>query len=166
MYLWVTETKVWNCNTAWLLGVIIKICLSIHICVVTDNLDRVLVSTNSTVRTKSPELTACNSFRSCYRWRTCRKWKISYIIVDTDCKSLLLCVIVYCDNLCRCCILRTKSVTSCKYRNVSKLCILNSCNNIKVKRLTDWTRFLGSVKYGNLLNCLKMCIRDKNIPLY
>ena len=51
-----TETKVRHCNTAGLLGVIIKICLSIHICIVTNDLDGVFVSTYSTISSKSPEL--------------------------------------------------------------------------------------------------------------
>ena len=44
-----TETQVRHCNTAGFLRVVIKICLSVHICVVTDDLDGVLVCSNSTV---------------------------------------------------------------------------------------------------------------------
>ena len=52
-----TETKVRHCHTAGLLGVIIEVSLCIHICVVTDDLDGVLVCSYCTVSSKSPEFT-------------------------------------------------------------------------------------------------------------
>ena len=91
-----------NGNTAGLLGVIIKICLSIHIGVVTDDLDGVLVSTYGTVCTKTPELTVDGSFGSgnC-DFLACRQGQIGYIINDTDGEYLLLGVVVYSNDLCR-----------------------------------------------------------------
>ena len=62
--------KVGHCNTAGLLGVIIEVSLSVHVCVVADNLDGVLVGTYSTVCAKTPELTVCSSFRSCNKRST------------------------------------------------------------------------------------------------
>ena len=53
----VSETQVRHSNTAGLLGVVIKVCLSVHICVVADDLDGVLVSAYGTVSAKAPELT-------------------------------------------------------------------------------------------------------------
>ena len=44
----VTKTKVRNRDTTCLLGVILEVSLDIFICVVTDDLCGVLVSTNST----------------------------------------------------------------------------------------------------------------------
>ena len=46
-----------NCDTTCLLRIILEVCLNVLICVVTDNLSRVLVSTNCTISTKTPELT-------------------------------------------------------------------------------------------------------------
>ena len=51
-----TETQVRHCNTTGFLRIIIKVSLCIHICMVTDNLDRVLVSTYSTISSKSQNL--------------------------------------------------------------------------------------------------------------
>ena len=59
-----TETQVRHGNTAGLLGVIIEVSLSVHIGVVTDDLDGVLVCTYGTVSTQTPELTVDGSFRS------------------------------------------------------------------------------------------------------
>ena len=59
-----TETQVRHGNTAGLLGVIIKVCLSVHIGVVTDDLDGVLVCTYGTVSAQTPELTVDGAFRS------------------------------------------------------------------------------------------------------
>ena len=44
-----SETKMGTGNTAGFLGIILKICLNIHISVVTDDLNGVLVGTNCTV---------------------------------------------------------------------------------------------------------------------
>ena len=96
-----------NCNTTGLLGVIIKVCLSVHICVVTNDLDGVLVGTYCTICTKTPELTVCSSFRSSNRIFLNIQGKICNIIDDTDGKSLFLCVVVYSDDLSRSSILRS-----------------------------------------------------------
>ena len=58
-----TKTKVRHGHTARLLGVIVKVCLCIHIRVVADDLDGVLVCTYGTVSTKSPEFAVDGSFR-------------------------------------------------------------------------------------------------------
>ena len=52
----VTKTKVRNCDTTCLLGVILEVCLNILIRVVANDLDGVLVRTDSTVAAQTPEL--------------------------------------------------------------------------------------------------------------
>ena len=52
----ITETKVRTCETTRLLRVVAEICLTVFISVVTNNLNRVLVCTYSTISTKSVEL--------------------------------------------------------------------------------------------------------------
>ena len=59
-----TKTQMRNGQTTGLLGVIFKVSLSIHVGVVTDDLDGVLVRANGTVRTQTPELAADGAFRS------------------------------------------------------------------------------------------------------
>jgi hypothetical protein len=108
-----TETQVRHGNTAGLLGVIIKICLSIHIGIVTDDLDGVLVSTYGTICAQTPELAVDGSFRSGNEGALVKR-KMCYIIIDTDGEFLLLGVVVYSNDLCRSGILGTKTITACK----------------------------------------------------
>ena len=57
------ETQVRNCDAAGLLGVIVEVALGIHIGVVADDLDRVLVGADRTIRTQTEELAAEAAFR-------------------------------------------------------------------------------------------------------
>ena len=96
-----------HCNTTGLLGVIIKVSLCVHVCVVTDDLDGVLVGTYCTISSQTPEFTVCCSFRSCYDRSTCLKGKVSNIINDTDCEFLFSSVLINSYDLCRCSIFGT-----------------------------------------------------------
>ena len=58
------ETQMGHRHAAGLLGVIIKVCLRIHVGVVADDLDGVLVRAYRTVCAKAPELTVGGSLRS------------------------------------------------------------------------------------------------------
>ena len=71
-------------HTAGFLGVIIEVCLSIHISVITNDLDGVLISTYSTISAQTPELTVGCSCRSSIRVFIAVQRKIGDIIVDTD----------------------------------------------------------------------------------
>ena len=102
-------------NAAGFLGVIVKVCLCIHIGVVTDDLDGVLVCTYGTVCAKSPEFAVDGSFRSCYQRSANRQRQIGNIVYDTNGKSLFLCIFIYSNDLSRCGVLGTKSVTACEY---------------------------------------------------
>ena len=95
------KAQVGHGYAARLFGVIVKICLRIHIRVVTDNLDGVLVCSYGTVRAKTPELTVGRSFRRCHKRSACVKGKICHIIYDTDREFCLLCVFVHRNDLCR-----------------------------------------------------------------
>ena len=50
-----SESQMGTCNAAGLLGVVCEVSLSIKICVVADDLDCALVSTDCTVGTKTVE---------------------------------------------------------------------------------------------------------------
>ncbi len=88
-----TETKVRHCNTAGLLGVIIEVSLSVHIGIITNDLDGVLVSTYGTISSQTPELAVCCSLWCCNKWCACLKRKVCNIIYDTDCEFLFLSVL-------------------------------------------------------------------------
>ena len=119
-----TEAQVRHGNTAGLLGVIIKVCLCIHIGIVTDDLDGVLVCTYGTVSAQTPELAVGSSFRSGNDGSTGFQRQIGYIINDTDGEFLLLGVVVYSNDLCRSGILGTKTITACVNLNSVKLASL------------------------------------------
>ena len=56
------EAQVRNCDAAGLLGVIVEVALGIHIGVVADDLDGVLVGADRTIRTQTEELAAEAAF--------------------------------------------------------------------------------------------------------
>ena len=129
---------------------------------VTDNLDRVLVSTNCTVTTKTPELARNCSFCCCVGNNSFRKRKSCYVVNNTDCEVTLRSfkseVIVNCEDGCRSCILRTKTVTTTNNLNASAN-FVKSSNNVKEERFTKRTGLFCSVKNCNLFNCCGNCFR-------
>ena len=102
-----TKAEVRHCNTTGFLWVIIKVSLCIHICIITDDLDWVLVRTYCSVSSKSPEFTVDRSFRCCDQWLIGFQWQMRYIIIDTDRKFSFCIIVIYSNDLCRCCIFGT-----------------------------------------------------------
>ena len=90
-----------NGNTTGLLRVILEVCLNVLVCMVTDDLCRVLISTYCTISTKTPELALFCTRCGCDRSRL-NLWQaqVCYIIDNTDCetslRSILLQLFVYC----------------------------------------------------------------------
>ena len=62
---------------------------------------------------------------------------------------------IYSNDLSRCCIFGTKSVTSCVDRHCVKFGTFESCNNIKVQRLAHSSRLFCSVENRDLLNRIR-----------
>ena len=86
----VTKSQVRNCNTTSFLRVILEVSLDIFVCMVTDDLCRVLVSTYSTISTETPELALlCTRCRSDRSRLNLRKTEIGNIIYDTNCETWL-----------------------------------------------------------------------------
>ena len=88
------EAEVGHCDTAGLLGVIIEVCLCIHIGVVADDLDGVLVGTDSTVCAQTPELAADCAFGSGNDLFAAVEGQVCDIVRDTDGEGLLGGVVV------------------------------------------------------------------------
>ena len=106
---WWAETKVRYRDTAGFLWIVEEITLSVHIGMVADNLDRVLICTYSTIRAETPEFAWGCALRCCIGCFGDRKWKICNIILDWKGKCFLW--------LC--------GIHICKYRNnVSRKSIL------------------------------------------
>src|SRR5699024_7147536 len=130
-----TETEVRHCNTAGLLGVIVKVSLCVHICVVTDDLDGVLVRSDCTVSAESPEFTVDRSFRCCDKRLVSFQRQMCHIVLDTECEFLLLIIVIYSNDLSRSRILGTKSVASCIDRHCVEFGAFERCDNIQIQRL-------------------------------
>ena len=146
-----SETQMGHGHTAGLLGIIIKICLGIHIGVVADDLDGVLVRANGTVCAKAPEFAVDGSFGSGNDGLAQLKRQVGHIIHDADGKSLLRMVLINGNDLRRRGVLGTKTVTAGEYRNLIELGALKSSHNVQIQRLADGARLLGPVKNGDLL---------------
>ena len=90
------ETKMRYGYTAWLFRVIEEIALSIHIRIITDNLDRILICADCSVRAETPEFARGCTLRRCVRAFGNIKWKICYVIVDWKSK---LCLRLFCIHV-------------------------------------------------------------------
>ena len=158
-------------NTAGFLGIVVKVCLCVHIGVVADDLDGVLVGSDSSVRAKSPELTVDGSFRCGNQRRAGFQRKACHIIFDTDGESCFVFVVEYRNDLLRCGILGSKSVTSAVYRNVLKLASLQGRYNVQVQRLALCARLFGPVKNVDIFYSVRdrvyQCLRaERTIQTY
>ena len=155
----VTETQVRLSDTAGLLGVVAEVCLSVHICVVTDNLDGVLVCTYSTVGAQTPEFAgdcaviACNvNFFANFQGCVCN------VINDTQCEVVFgfiqRQVCIYCQELCRCNVFGTQTVTAAYY-NGSFFSFEHCCTYVHVQRFALRTGFFCSIQNSDLLSCFR-----------
>ena len=164
-----------NGDTACLLRVVLEVCLNILIGVVTDNLDRVFVSTNGTVTAKTPEFALNCTFSSSVGCSFFFERKICNIVYDTKCKvglrSVLRKFFVDSKDAGRRSILRTKTISTADNSINLAAFRCKSCNNIEVKRLAQGTGFLSSIKNSNFLNCFRnscyqMFSRERTIKAY
>ena len=85
----ITETQVRASETTRLLRVIREVCLAVLVGVVADNLDRVLVCTDSTVSSQTIELSLECSFAT--HWYFIYQWEGGEcnIVYDTYCEVIL-----------------------------------------------------------------------------
>ena len=132
---------------------------------VTDDLDGVLVSTDSTVRTKTPELTGLCACRSGIRELCGLEGQMCNVVNDADCELLLSVVAlfhvaVYSDDIGRLCILGTETVTAGEDLSAAELCAVDSSENVEVQRLADGARLLSSVENRNCLNCFRKNVEE------
>ena len=83
----VTETKVRTSETARFFRVISEVCLTIFVGVITDDFDRVFVSTYSTISTQSVEFRFERTVFK-YDFLFFRKRSKCYVILDTDSETV------------------------------------------------------------------------------
>ena len=88
LYPALTETQVADGNAAGFFRVILEVCLNLHIGMVADNLDGVLVRANRSVRAESPELAGDNVLRGGVRVFGDGDGKICNIVNNADSKAV------------------------------------------------------------------------------
>ena len=162
------EAEVGHRDTAGLLGVIIKVSLRVHVSVVADDLDGVLVRTDSTVSTKSPELAVHCAFRCRDELRTGLQGQVRDIIFDTEREALLINIFKDSLDLCRIRILGAETIASGIDFDVLELGIKECGDNVEVKRLAGSARFLCPVEDVDDLcglrdRCKKCIVAERTI---
>ena len=152
----VAETQVRAGETTRLLRVVREVCLAILVSIVTDNLNRVLVSTNGTVSTQTIELSLEQVVAT--HWDLLFLWERSEcnVIYDTNSEVVLrlwqLKVLEYSNDLSWSSIRRTETITA-TYNQWLALVIVESRLNVEVQWLTLCTWLLSTVKNSDALNC-------------
>ena len=154
-----TEAQMADGNTAGLLGVIGEVALCIHVGVVADDLDGVLVGADGTVRAETPELAADGAFGGGVGILADLEGQMGHVILDTDGESLLAVgsvhVVVDSDDVCRSGVLGTDAVTAGGHLDASELAVSKGSNNVEIERLADGAGLLGSVDHADVLGGIR-----------
>ena len=151
---WVrAETKVGNGYASGLSGVIGEIALCIHVRVIADNLDGILVGTDSTIGTKAPEL--AGNAPIIWLWEGNRsQGKMGYIIGDAKGKVMSWTIgfqmFKYSHNIFWNDILGAESITAANDADIPVRCGYSTLY-IQIQRFANSTWFACAVQYGNLL---------------
>ena len=153
----VAKAQVRDGNAAGLLGVVLEVSLNILVGVVADDLDGVLVGTDSAVAAETPELALNGAFRCGGGSFNFLEGQTGNIVDDADGELalhlVLLELVVNSKYACGRRILRAEAVASADDLNVLA-CICNCGDNIEVQRLTLCAGLLGAVENCDLLNGL------------
>ena len=149
----VTKTQMGNGDTAGLLGVILEVCLYIFIGVVTDDLDGVLVCTNSTVAAQTPEFAFDGAFCSGVWSFFFFQGQMSNVIVDAQSKSCFWSffgqLFINCKDACWSCVFGAQTVTTADDGSLTS-CFAHSRHNIQMERFSISTWLFGTVQNSDL----------------
>ena len=149
------EAKVRNRHAARLLRVIGEVALGVHVRLVADDLDGVLVCADGAVGTESPELAADRSRGSRDDLLGGRKRRIGDVVHDADGEMVFrlegLEVVEYGLDLVRGRILRAEAISSADDDGCVRL-IVEERLDVFVHRLSEGARLLASVEHGDRLN--------------
>ena len=160
----VTKTQVRNGQTAGLLGVIVEVALSVHIGVVTDDLDGVLVGANSTVGAQTPELTRSGASRSGIGILVGLQGQMGHIVHNADGEALLglglLHVAVDSDDIAGLGVLGTQTVTAGVHGASAEGSAVDSSQNVQVQGLADGAGLLGTIQNRDLLHSLRQHVQQ------
>ena len=150
------ETQVGYGQAAGLFGVIGEVALCVHIGVVADDLDGVLVGTDGTVCAQTPELTAVGAGRCGVGILHNRQREVGHVVYDADGELSLggvaLRVSVNSDHVAGGGVLGAETVSAGIDLYACKLGIIDGSQNIEIERLADGAGLLGSVENREALD--------------
>ena len=133
----VTETQMRNGHATGLLGVILEVSLNVLAGMVADDLDGVLVSTDSAVAAQTPELALDGAFCSGVGGDLLVQGQEGDVVDDTQGELFLGLILsqlfVDCEEGGRSGVLRAQTVTAADYFDVASAVCSKSCNNVKVR---------------------------------
>ena len=157
------ETQMRLCQTAGLLGVIYKVCLTVQVCRMTDNLDGVFVCAYRTVRAHAPEYGGGQAFCGQLRFFCARQRCVGDIIDDANGEIVLRLVLLEVlkdgNNLTRCGVLGGQTVTAADNRNIAAD-FLEDGANVLIQRLAHGARLLGAVENSDFLDGLRQNLEE------
>ena len=151
------ESQVGNGDAAGLLGVIGEVALRVHVGVVADDLDGLLVGADGTVGTQTPELAAIGAFGLGRDLDGLQRSAVQ-VVVDADGEVVLglLClqVVVDCDDLARRGVLGAEAVAAAVDLRRILFGVVHGLE-VHVERIAHGAGFLRSVEDGDSLDGLR-----------
>ena len=151
----IAEAQMAAGNAKGLLGVILKISLGIHIGVVANDLDGVLIGANSTVASKAPELTVHHLLMAQRQGWADRQRAVSHVVLNAHGEAVegLLCqqMVEHGLDLGRSGVLGGEAVTSAADVG-SVLAVGISCTDSQIQRIAGGAHFLAAIQNGDLLH--------------
>ena len=154
------ETQVRNGNAAGFFGIVGEITLRVHIGMVADNLNRVLVRTNRAVCTQAPELAALGAFAGNVNLVRSGKRSIGNVINNADGKVVFRIfrfkIFINGKNIRRCQIFAAEAITAADNHRAAA-CVIKRAAHIHVKRFAESARLFGTVQNGNAFNSFRNC---------
>ena len=154
----VAKAQVGNGQAAGLLGVIVKVALGVHVGVVADDLDGVLVGAHGAVGAQAPELTRGGAGRSGIGILGGVQRQMGHIVHNADGEALLglvlLHVAVHGDDIAGLGILGAQAVAAGVHGAGGKLGAVDGGQHVQIQGLADGAGLLGAVQDRDLLHGL------------
>ena len=148
------EAEVGNRKAAGLLGVIGEVALRIHVGMVADDLDGVLVRADGAVRTEAVELAGDGAFRRRVDLLLHIEGGEGYVVDDADGEVVLLRAIQVIEHSLRHGgreFLGTEAIAAAEDHDVMDARFRERADDVLIERLAEGTGFLGAVEHRDLL---------------
>ena len=152
-----TEAQMGNGDAAGFLGVIRKVALGVHIGVVADDLDGVLVGADRAVRTEAPEFARYSAVFSCGHIHRCER-QIRHVILNAEGKvvgrTFFFQMFINGHHIFRHHVLGAQAIAASADADIQAGCG-DSTLYIQVERFAERARFAGAVEDSHFLDRLR-----------